>query len=62
MKLPLRVLVVGCGTMGGSHARAYQRIPEFHDKEHYTECYDDQSAINNDDRPEALNDHIIHIH
>ena len=29
MKLPLRVLVVGCGTMGGSHARAYQRIPEF---------------------------------
>ncbi len=29
MKLPLRVLVVGCGTMGGSHARAYQHIPEF---------------------------------
>lgn len=29
MKLPLRVLVVGCGHMGGSHARAYQRIPEF---------------------------------
>jgi predicted dehydrogenase len=29
MILPLRVLVVGCGHMGGSHARAYQRIPEF---------------------------------
>jgi predicted dehydrogenase len=29
MKLPLRVLVVGCGTMGGSHARAYQSISEF---------------------------------
>ena len=29
MKQPLRVLVVGCGNMGGSHARAYQRIPEF---------------------------------
>ena len=26
---PLRVLVVGCGNMGGSHARAYQRIPVF---------------------------------
>lgn len=26
---PLRVLVVGCGHMGGSHARAYRRIPEF---------------------------------
>jgi predicted dehydrogenase len=29
MKQPLRVLVVGCGNMGGSHARAYQRIQEF---------------------------------
>ena len=29
MNLPLRVLVVGCGTMGGSHARAYQGISEF---------------------------------
>ena len=29
MTKPLRVLVVGCGHMGGSHARAYQRIPEF---------------------------------
>ncbi len=26
---PLRVLVVGCGNMGASHARAYRRIPEF---------------------------------
>jgi len=24
-----RVLVVGCGTMGGSHARAYQKIDGF---------------------------------
>jgi len=29
MKTPLRVLVVGCGNMGGSHARAYQRISEY---------------------------------
>jgi len=29
MTEPLRVLVVGCGHMGSSHARAYQRIPEF---------------------------------
>ena len=27
--MPLRVLVVGCGNMGASHARAYQRMPEF---------------------------------
>lgn len=26
---PLRVLVVGCGNMGRSHARAYHRLPEF---------------------------------
>ncbi len=26
---PLRVLVVGCGNMGSSHARAYHRLPEF---------------------------------
>ena len=26
---PLRVLVVGCGNMGASHARAYHRMPEF---------------------------------
>ena len=29
MKTPLKVLVVGCGTMGSSHALAYQEIPEF---------------------------------
>ena len=29
MDRPLRVLVVGCGNMGASHARAYHRIPEF---------------------------------
>ncbi len=29
MKLPLKVLVIGCGTMGSSHALAYQAIPEF---------------------------------
>jgi len=29
MERPLRVLVVGCGNMGGSHARAYHRMPEF---------------------------------
>jgi predicted dehydrogenase len=29
MDRPLRVLVVGCGNMGASHARAYQRMPEF---------------------------------
>lgn len=27
--MPLRVLVVGCGNMGASHARAYHRMPEF---------------------------------
>ncbi|MBZ0153543.1 MAG: Gfo/Idh/MocA family oxidoreductase [Planctomycetes bacterium] len=26
---PLRVLVVGCGNMGTSHARAYHRLPDF---------------------------------
>jgi predicted dehydrogenase len=26
---PLRVLVVGCGNMGASHARAYHRMPDF---------------------------------
>lgn len=26
---PIRILVVGCGTMGSSHARAYQRMPDF---------------------------------
>jgi predicted dehydrogenase len=29
MDRPLRVLVVGCGNMGASHARAYHRMPEF---------------------------------
>jgi predicted dehydrogenase len=29
MDRPLRVLVVGCGNMGSSHARAYRRLPEF---------------------------------
>jgi predicted dehydrogenase len=29
MPNPLRVLVVGCGNMGASHARAYHRMPEF---------------------------------
>jgi predicted dehydrogenase len=29
MQSPLRVLVVGCGNMGASHARAYHRMPEF---------------------------------
>jgi predicted dehydrogenase len=29
MESPLRVLVVGCGNMGASHARAYHRMPEF---------------------------------
>jgi predicted dehydrogenase len=29
MRLPLRVLVVGCGNMGASHARAYHKMPEF---------------------------------
>jgi predicted dehydrogenase len=29
MERPLRVLVVGCGNMGASHARAYRRMPEF---------------------------------
>ena len=28
MKSPLRVLVVGCGHMGTSHARAYHRLPQ----------------------------------
>src|SRR5688572_23763685 len=27
--MPLRVLIVGCGQMGSSHARAYQAMPEF---------------------------------
>src|SRR5215208_988113 len=29
MSNPVRVLVVGCGNMGASHARAYHRMPEF---------------------------------
>ena len=29
MKAPLRILVVGCGHMGTSHARAYHRSPSF---------------------------------
>ncbi len=29
MKDPIRVLVVGCGNMGASHARAYYKMPEF---------------------------------
>ena len=29
MSAPLRVLVAGCGNMGASHARAYQRVPGF---------------------------------
>jgi len=29
MKYPLKVLVVGCGTVGTSHALAYQAIDEF---------------------------------
>ncbi len=29
MTTPLRVLVVGCGNMGASHARAYHAMPEF---------------------------------
>jgi predicted dehydrogenase len=29
MDRPFRVLVVGCGNMGASHARAYHRMPEF---------------------------------
>lgn len=29
MELPLRVLVIGCGHMGTSHARAYHRSPSF---------------------------------
>jgi predicted dehydrogenase len=29
MSSPLRVLVAGCGNMGASHARAYQKMPEF---------------------------------
>ena len=29
MSHPIRVLVVGCGNMGASHARAYHKMPEF---------------------------------
>ena len=29
MSEPIRVLVVGCGNMGASHARAYHKMPEF---------------------------------
>jgi len=29
MASPLRVLVVGCGNMGASHARSYHKMPEF---------------------------------
>src|SRR5215203_5606189 len=29
MTTPLRVLVVGCGNMGASHARAYHKMPDF---------------------------------
>jgi len=29
MSTPIRVLVVGCGNMGASHARSYHKMPEF---------------------------------
>jgi len=29
MKKPIRILVVGCGNMGASHALAYHQLPEF---------------------------------
>ncbi|MEO0471427.1 MAG: Gfo/Idh/MocA family oxidoreductase [Bacteroidota bacterium] len=29
MSTPIRVLVVGCGNMGASHARAYHKMPDF---------------------------------
>ncbi|WP_297335012.1 Gfo/Idh/MocA family oxidoreductase [Algoriphagus sp.] len=29
MKKPLRILIVGCGNMGASHATAYHHMPEF---------------------------------
>jgi predicted dehydrogenase len=29
MKKPLKILIVGCGNMGASHAKAYHQIPEF---------------------------------
>lgn len=29
MQEPIRVLVVGCGNMGASHAKAYHKMPEF---------------------------------
>jgi len=29
MQKPIKVLVVGCGNMGSSHARAYHKMPEF---------------------------------
>ncbi|MFM1756281.1 MAG: hypothetical protein RL621_1229, partial [Bacteroidota bacterium] len=29
MNLPIKILVVGCGNMGASHAKAYHAMPEF---------------------------------
>jgi predicted dehydrogenase len=29
MKFPIKILVVGCGNMGASHAKAYHAMPEF---------------------------------
>ena len=29
MNKPIRILVVGCGNMGASHATAYHQMPEF---------------------------------
>ncbi|MEY5045374.1 MAG: hypothetical protein RL713_599, partial [Bacteroidota bacterium] len=29
MNFPIRILVVGCGNMGASHAKAYHSMPEF---------------------------------
>jgi predicted dehydrogenase len=29
MKKPLKILIVGCGNMGASHAKAYHQMPEF---------------------------------
>jgi predicted dehydrogenase len=29
MNNPLRILIVGCGNMGASHAAAYHNMPEF---------------------------------
>ena len=47
MKNQLKVLVVGCGSMGTSHALAYRDIPEFQIVGLVSRTADSREALNN---------------